>query len=233
MKAQRLRFRYRLTAAALAFNHRDIVNAWIAALAAAGAEVAMSEGKRPSPQVSLGAPLPQGVTSDCELADVFLAVPVDPRDIRDPTSAHLPDGLDLVSVQETSVGGPSLQSQVKWAEYEVCVSAAGIDQGELAERVRDLLASDSFPFEYRKEERVKQIDLRPLVLSLSVEGDTGDTTTLRMRLRAEPEATARADQVVAALGLEQAARIHRTSLHLAGIPPAIAAYRKVGEPDRL
>jgi radical SAM-linked protein len=233
MKAQRLRFHYRLTPAALALNHRDIVNAWIAALADAGFDIAYSEGKRPAPQVSIGAPLPQGVTSDGELVDIFLARPADPAAVLDAARQHLPDGIEAASVTETSVGGPSLQSRLKWAEYEVDTPADGCTPETAEAAVRALLAADHLPFEHRKETKVKCFDLRPLVLSVCIEGASGDSIALSMRLRAEPEATARADQVVAALGLPPPSRVHRKSLHLEDVPPVIAAYRRHGEPDRV
>jgi hypothetical protein len=97
--------------------------------------------------------------------------------------------------------------------------------------VTALLSADHLPIEHRKETKVRRFDLRPLVLSLKIECADSDCFTLRMRLRAEPEATARADQTVAALGLPPPSRIHRTMLHLEGIPAAIAAFRKHGEPD--
>lgn len=233
MKVQRLRFRYRLTSAALALNHRDIVNAWISALTDAGLEIAHSEGKRPTPQVSIGAPLPQGVTSDGELIDIFLARASVPAAALARVRAHLPDGIEAVSVTETSVGGPSLQSSLRWAEYEVEGPANGFSSESAQAAVQALLAADHVPFEHRKETRVKRFDLRPLVLSVCIEGASGGTLVLGMRLRAEPEATARADQVVAALGLPPPSRIHRKSLHLEDVPPVIVAYRRHGEPDRV
>ena len=231
MKAQRLRFQYRLTPAAVTLGHRDIVNAWIAAVSNAGYQVAYSEGKRPAPQVSLGAPLPQAVTSDCEFVDVHLSEAVDPATVLGAVASGLPDGIEAVSVAETSVGGPSLQTLVKWAEYEVQVPRNGITSQDAEASVAALLSSEHLPIEHRKENKVKRFDLRPLVLSLKIECVDNDFLTLRMRLRAEPEATARADQTVAALGLPPPSRIHRTMLHLADIPAAITAFRRQGEPD--
>ena len=51
-----------------------------------------------------------------------------------------------------------------------------------------------------------------------------------MRLRAEPEHTARADQVAAALGLTSA-EIRRTHLSLEEVPPVLSAYRRASQPE--
>jgi hypothetical protein len=51
-----------------------------------------------------------------------------------------------------------------------------------------------------------------------------------MRLRAEQENTARADQTVFALGLPAPLRVHRTRLEVDDSPAAVRAYRRLGEP---
>lgn len=231
LKAQRLRLRFRLTGPGAALGHRDLLNAWEEACKAGGLAVAYSEGKRPAPQISIGALLPMSVTSDCELIDVFLAERAEPGHALESLRARLPDGVAAVSVEETGVGGPSLQSQVRWAEYEVIVSAEGTSRDELQARIDRLLAAETWPAEYRREAKVREYDLRPLVYSLSLADEREGAFVLLMLLRAEQEMTGRADQVVLALGLPQAAAIHRTRLHIEENQPALLAYRKAGEPE--
>lgn len=228
MKAQRLRFRYRVTSAAGSLSNRDLVAAWEAALRDAGFSLAYSEGRRPSPQIALAAPLPLGVTSDFELADVYLAKPVNPGAVLRSVGAHLPEGIEPLSVAELGVDGPSLQSQLRRAEYEVALPAAASTVG-LGQRVRDILAADSLPSEYVRTNKVKAYDLRPLVLSIEIIEGPG-STVIRMRLRAEQENTARADQVLLALGIEGETQIHRTRLELDDVSPVLQAYRRSGEP---
>ena len=54
---------------------------------------------------------------------------------------------------------------------------------------------------------------------------------LAMRLRAEPEMTGRADQVIVALGLPEAVRIHRRGLSVTEVQAAVLAYRRAGGED--
>jgi radical SAM-linked protein len=228
MKAQRLRVRYRVTSTAGSLSNRDLVAAWEAAVRDAGFSLAYSEGKRPSPQVALAAPLPLGVTSDFELVDIYLAQSADPARLLGAVAAHLPDGIEPAAVEEIGVDGPSLQSQLRRAEYEVALPpdspAAGLKQ-----RVGDTLAADTLPSEYVRTNKVKAYDLRPLILSIDVR-DQGEATIIRMRLRAEQENTARADQVILALGIEGEAQIHRTRLELDDVSAILQMYRRAGEP---
>lgn len=229
MKAQRLRFRYSLGEEACKLSQRDLVTAWEDAFAAAGLNIAHTEGKRSSTLISIAAPLPQGVTSTCEIIDVFLADAVSSADVAALVAPHLPTGVVIRSVEEVGVSAPSVQSQVCWAEYEVAVE--GIDLEALQRAVRGMLEARSLPSEYRREKKVREYDLRPLILDLQVRDGSGHRASVVMRLRAEPERNARADQVAAALGLADGWRIVRTKLVLEEVPPALAAYRRAGERD--
>jgi radical SAM-linked protein len=229
MKAQRLRFRYRLTAEAGAPGHRDVAAAWEAAVKAAGLPLAQSEGKRPAPLISLAAPLPMGATSDCEIADVFLECWGDPAGALERVGPHLPAGVEAVDVHEVGVSAPAVQASLRWAEFEVKVPAEGLTAEEVQAAIGRLLAADTLPSEYRREKKVREYDLRPLVLDIRLTGREGDSYVLRMRLRAEQENTARADQTVLALGLPAPLRVHRTRLEVDDSPAAVRAYRRLGE----
>jgi radical SAM-linked protein len=230
MKAQRLRFRYRLTAEGAALGHRDIAVAWEAAVKAAGLPLATSEGKRPGPLISLAAPLPQGSTSDCEIIDIFLDCLVDPAGALERVRPHLPAGVEAVDVCEVGVGAPAVQASLRWAEFEATVPSEGKSAEEVQASIDRLLAADTLPSEFRREKKVRTYDLRPLVLDIRLVGRDGDAFVLRMRLRAEQENTARADQTVLALGLPAPTRIHRTRLEMDDSPAAVRAYRRLGEP---
>jgi radical SAM-linked protein len=230
MKVQRLRFRYRLTADAGALGHRDIAAAWEAAVQAAGLLLAQSEGKRPAPLISLAAPLPMGATSDCEIADVFLECRVDPASALERVSQNMPAGVEAVDVHEVGVSAPAVQASLRWAEFEVTVPGDGLSADEVQAAIDRLLATDALPSEFRREKKVREYDLRPLVLDIRLTGREGDVYVLRMRLRAEQENTARADQTVLALGLPVPLGVHRTRLEVDDSPAAVRAYRRLGEP---
>jgi len=230
LKAQRLRFRYRLTGEAGALSNRDLVRIWDDAITGAGFNVARSEGRRASPQVALAAPIPLGMTSHCEIADIFLSEPADPDRVLASLQPLLPSGIEAVAVTEVGVDTRSLQSQLRWAEYEVTLSPGTAVVDDLRDAVARLLAADSLPSEYQRANRVKTYDLRPLILAIYVAG-TDTAPILRMRLRAEPERTARADQVVLALALPAAAATRRTRLELDEVPVVTRAHRRASYLD--
>jgi hypothetical protein len=161
---------------------------------------------------------------------VYLSEAVAPAHALRVVSQHLPPGVEVTGVEEVGVQAPSLQSQLRWAEYEVEIPAE-VDERLVREAVGRLMGAKTWPAEYRRETRVREYDLRPLLLMLKVEGNRDGRVVLGMRLRAEPEMTGRADQVVLALGLPEAARIHRRGLHVGDVQAAVLAYRRSGEDD--
>ncbi len=231
MKAQRLRFRYSIQPPAAGLGNRELISIWEQAAEAAGLSVSYSEGKRPAPQIALAAPLPQNVTSGWELIDIYLSEPARAAKAPAMISPHLPPGIEALAVEEVGVSAPSLQSSLRWAEYEVRVPGAGLSESDVCARIQALEAADSLPWEHSRETKVRKYDLRPLVLALSLKASEEGCFVLQMKLRAQPEMTARADQVVAALGLPEAERIHRQRLCLEVVQPAVSAYRRLGEPQ--
>ena len=230
MKAQRLRVRFRVEKEAAELPPREMSRAWEEAAINGGLPLAYSEGRRRTPQVSLAAPLPRGVTSDCELADLALEARVRPADALGALNAHLPPGIEASAAWEVGLASASLPMQVRWADYEAAVPA-GADRLRVQRAIDELLASATFPWEHHRETKVRRYDLRPLVIDAAIEGEEDGCLILLLRLRAEQESSARADQVIAALGLPPACRIHRRRLHLESVQPAVTAYRRAGEPD--
>ncbi len=231
MKAQRLRVRYRVLGEAASLTHRELMGLLEQAARGAGLVLAYSEARRRAPQISVAAPLPVGVTSDCELADLFLAERVEPLDAAARLAGALPPGIEPIAAWEVGLAAPSLQSQVRWAEYEAEAPPEGLRLNEVRKRIEALLAVETFPWEHRRQTKVRRYDLRPLVLGLRAQQKGGGLFLFTLRLRAGQEMTARADQVVAALGLSAPLRIHRCRLYVEETQPAVAAYRRVGEPD--
>ncbi len=229
MKAQRLRFRYRITSEAVGLGQRDLARVWEEALVGANLPLAHSEGKRSGALIQIAVALPQGVTADGELADVFLHEPVAPAAALAGVVKTLRPGVEAVSVEEAGVGGPSLQALVRWAEYDVRVPANGLTADDLGRRIATLLEAVSVPAEHQREKKVRKYDLRPLVLDIRLEGVEDGAFRLSMRLRAEQESTARADQTALALELPEPFSVHRRCLRLDDVPAVLRAYRAGGE----
>jgi TPP-dependent indolepyruvate ferredoxin oxidoreductase alpha subunit len=107
------------------------------------------------------------------------------------------------------LNAPALQAKLRGAEYLVTVETDEAPE-QVEQKVRAFLAAPTLP----RERHGKGYDLRPLVLSLSVEAVQGSSAQIGMRLLADANAgTGRPDEVLAALGWGDApVQIHRRKL---------------------
>jgi len=197
-------------------SNLDMMMLWESALRRAGIPMAYSQGFSPHPKISIAAPLPIGVTSDGELMDILLRRRVSPYFFIKAVNEQLPRGIGILRVEQVALTLPSLQSQIRQAEYRVEVVADKRVE-EVEATLRSFLAKKQLPWQHQRDTEVRHYDLRPLVDRLWLVGWQESWWTLGMRLRADSTATGRAEQVTAALGFtDRPTSIHRTKLILAG-----------------
>ncbi len=213
MMLQRLRATFVRGERVKYITHLDLMRYWERVLRRAGLPLAYSGGNTPTPRLSLAAPLPVGVTSSGELMDVYLTRRVPLRDFLRLVNAQTVPGTEVVAVREVGLRLPSLQSQVRWAEYQVEVAAEGRSRADVEEAIAGLLAADSLPWQHLRQGQVRRYDLRALVYDLWLEGEADGLFLLGMRLRTDQQTAGRAEQVTAALGFQAPPRrVHRTRL---------------------
>jgi len=206
---QRLRITFAKTAAMQYTGHLDLHKTWERTLRRARLPLAYSEGFNPHPKIQLGAALPLGFTSDCELVDVWLETPQELGAARAALEAAAPPGLRLGEMREVPERDPALQTQIVAAEYRVTLPPT-VEAAALDERVSALLAAP----EIRRTRREKDYDLRPLIESLAHTASDEGGHTLVMRLAAREGATGRPEEVVEALGWPAtSAAYHRQQLY--------------------
>ena len=223
-KAQRLRVRFARGAEAAEIGHLDLTRAWECAFEAAGIHLSYAGANRRQPRLTLAAGLPQGVTSDGELLDAVLAVPVEPRTVPERLAPHMPPGLAPLDAWEVGMGQPSVPTVVRYADYEVDVAAP---EHDVRRAIESFLAAESIPWRDTRGEKVREYDIRALVHGISAAACDG-ATRLSMRLAAGTGGVGRPDQVMKALGLPEPLRVHRVRLVLAEVSPARDAWRRRG-----
>lgn len=96
MAGDRIRLRYKKIGKAGYISHLDMMAVIRRALLRAGLELEYSEGFNPHPYISVAIPAPVGVESECELADVDLAVNVQASLIPGMLAPVLPEGVEAL-----------------------------------------------------------------------------------------------------------------------------------------
>jgi radical SAM-linked protein len=211
----RIRMRYAHREALRYVSNLDMHMVWERSLRRAGVPLAYSKGFSQHPRLHLAAALPLGFLSRCELADFWLEYPPetpapDLEALKNLVQASAPPGLEIQSAELVDLSQPALQTQVQSAEY-LAVPFDPMDTAVLVEAVQRLMEAESLP----RERRGKPYDLRALIDALTVEADSSNRPTLRMRLAAREGATGRPEELLTALGLDPATfRVERTTLIL-------------------
>lgn len=211
---QRLRISFSRGEEIKFISHLDLMRLWERALRRANLSVAYSEGFNPRPRISLAAPLPVGVTSQAELMDIFLSHWISPQSFISQVKKQLPDGLTLSEARLIGPDSPSLQSRVRFAEYNVEVEGEEeVPKIELA--LRSLLSAEKLPWHHFRDTGARYYDLRALIDDLWLVQCHEPLCVLGMRLRSDARGTGRPEQVTKALGFSQYPKsIHRTRLIL-------------------
>lgn len=225
---QRLRVTFSKQGATRYISHLDMARTWERALNRAKMPVTYSQGFNRHPKIQFATATPLGMTSECELMDVWLDERVPPAQAHAMMMSRMAPGIEVLQVVEVPLRGAALQTLTRETVYEAVIPADILPLATLQERVAEFLAAESVWRERQVKRRVKKYDLRPLVLGLEVvEANTAvdDPTNpdhdprLIMHLRLEPGHTGRPDELLLALGAEPLdVRMHRLSMSLAPEP---------------
>jgi radical SAM-linked protein len=205
-------------------GHLDLKRTLERALRRASFVLELSQGHNPHPKLSFGPPLPLGATGGAEVFAVHLAEPLLAGTFKERLAAQLPPGFELSEVWIV----PGYKKKETFgdldvAEYQVRVET-DTPRPELERRVQELLARDEVTVSRGGERPEREVDLRPMILSLRVEEGEPGWAELHMRLRTGSHGGARPQELVELLGLdvpERLVRIHRTTVYVGGeAPPA-------------
>jgi radical SAM-linked protein len=180
-------------------SHLDLMRCWERALRRAGLAIAYSEGFTPHPKFSLAAPLPVGMTSRAELMDIFFTEWLGPDAFRVHMRNQLPGGLAILETLPIGLTAASLQSQVRFAEYEVIVYPEK-PAAELQKAIKDMLDKKEIPWQHTRDREVKSYNLRAMIDDIWVSESRDSGYKVSMRLRCDSSGTGRPEQVIKALG---------------------------------
>lgn len=207
---QRLRIVFGKGAELKYISHLDLLRVWERALRRARVPLAYSEGFNPRPRLFFAAALAVGCTGRAEILDLLLERRVELDQFVLAVRAQMPHGLELDSVSEVALTGPTLSSEVIAAEYEARVQES---RDAVQARVDSLISAASIPRQRERPAGARAYDLRPLIQDLQLESEHNGATVIRMRLQADAHGTGRPDEVMAALGMtDQTVSIERTKL---------------------
>ena len=194
-------------------GHMDLHRALERTLRRANLPVSHTQGFTRRARINLAAALPLGVTSACELADIWFDEDLPLDELMAQIREHQPPGMQVQSIESIAMDAPKLPARIGAADYRITLREPA---PELAQAIADMLGAETLP----RERRGKSYDLRTLILeSQMLNPDEDGCARLSVRMLAQEGATGRCDEIVSALGLNPLASLaHRTALYLKSDP---------------
>ena len=191
-------------------SHLDLQRFFQRALNRTGLPVAYTQGFNPHAIMSFGSALALGWTSEYEILDVKLSVPMGRKRTEEAMRQALPEDLPVLEVRMVDDRHPAPMAMVRASDYEIALS--GENAGAVLDAVDAFLASEQVMAVRKTKSGEKEIDIRPLAISLERAGNV-----LLARLKLTETDTLKPDLLVSSLaklaGVEPPeARIHRKCL---------------------
>ncbi|MDD4189130.1 MAG: TIGR03936 family radical SAM-associated protein [Eubacteriales bacterium] len=148
-------------------SHLDLLRVFERAIRRAGLPIEHSAGYNPRPKIVFALPLPVGVTSDGEYADITLAGEYSSDDFIRTLNAELPQGIKLTAVESITQSKHSIMSEVESAKYELKADYEGqIEQ--VREIISAIMSKHDIIVEKNTGSGTKSINIRPLIKEMSV-----------------------------------------------------------------
>ena len=212
--AQRLRITFAKRGALQYTGNLDTAKIWERLLRRAEVPVLYSQGFTPRPRLQFATATPLGITSDCELLDVWLREEIDTQALPARLLPVSPSDLEIISAAVVPVASPSLPTLVRASEYRIRFPD-GLPPGELLKRVAQIDSAETLILRQERKKRgstqITERDVRPLLLAIAAEGDAA----LRARLATGEQGNLRPRDLLQLLGLgEEFQQTHRISLEL-------------------
>jgi len=157
-------------------GHLDLLKVFQQTIRRAGLPMAYSQGFNPHMMLSFALPLPLGMSSCSDYADISLEREMPIAELMSQFNANAPNGLCLKSAWE--IEGPGAAALVSAADY-LLELPSGIIKEDICKTVQTLLNRESIVIPKKTKSGVKDTDIRPDIFCIS-----SDEAGIKLRLAA-------------------------------------------------
>ncbi len=173
-------------------SHLDLQRFFQRALNRTGLPIAWTQGFNPHPVMSFGSALALGWTSEYEIVDFKLSAPMGRKRVEEAMRASLPVDLPVLEARLVDDKHPAPMAMVQASDY--FIEPLGENASKILNAVPEFLKCDSVMAIRKTKSGEKEIDIRPLALSVQV-CDNG----IRARLKLTERDTLKPDLLMASI----------------------------------
>lgn len=195
---------YQISGPARFISHLDIIRTLGRALRRAGLSIAYSQGFHPLPRLSLGPPLPLGIESTAEYADLVFTEAYPGEEIKSRLNTSLPLGLEVTEVKAVKEKVRSLTSAINQLDYEYLIKipiskgSAG-DEDSLTKCLQELWGREELLATKMKKGVEKVVDIRALWKGYHLSNVKEGLYRLKLEVEYGPAGTIRPEDLLSFL----------------------------------
>ena len=168
----KVRLRFSKTGALVYIGHLDVMRYFQKLLRRSGIPVAYTEGFSPHQILSFSHPLPLGMESIGEYADVLLTEKITTKEALESLKAQSVPEIEVFSFKELSEKCENAMASVIAARYEISF-ADKATPFDIEKAANDLMSCDEVIVLKKTKKSEKEVNIRPLVYELSADNATG------------------------------------------------------------
>ncbi|MBN2853792.1 MAG: DUF2344 domain-containing protein [Clostridia bacterium] len=179
-----IRIKYKKEDSVKYVSHLETIKVFQRAIRRSGLKPKYSQGFNPQMHLIFGLPLPVGVTSDAEYADIFFEEDYSASDIMKVLPCFIPDGFNMIDcgIREND---SNIMNDIEYADYEIKLESE-VSKKDIVEQLSQLEVIEVIKVKQNKE---KKLDIKPLIIKMSTDHDiirlyckAGNQTNLHPRL---------------------------------------------------
>lgn len=159
-------------------SHLDLQRFFQRAVNRTGLPIAYTQGFNPHPVMSFASALALGWTSEYEVIDIKLSAPMGRKRTEDAVRAALPDDLPVLEARMVDDRHAAPMALVRMSDYVVRLE--GDNASAIVEQIPAFLERDVLNTVKKTKSGEREINARPLVLSLEPQGTDGIKTRLML-----------------------------------------------------
>ncbi|HYF82584.1 MAG TPA: TIGR03936 family radical SAM-associated protein [Clostridia bacterium] len=152
-------------------SHLDLMRVFQRAIRRTGIPISYSIGFNPHQEISFGAPLSLGVTSNAEYVDFKLSGTMDVEEIKDRLNSSLPEGIKILGGMKLRENSESAMSVVTHARYKIRINIENVAAEALNKSIEEFIAQDSIKVmkeQPKKGFALKEVDIRPMIVGMKL-----------------------------------------------------------------
>ncbi len=190
-------------------GHLDILRLFERAFKRTELPVAYSKGYNPRPQIVFGQPMPLGLTSDGEFADIELIGNHNPEEIICKINSSLPPGIRVVYARE-KINRSNLMGLIDAARYRIGFEA--YKEFDINQMIENIQNSSVINVVKKTKSGEKEMNIRPFIYDLSGNAD-GGTGCFSVMLGAGQDNNIRPELFLTGLSLLSGIEFEIRSMH--------------------